>query len=457
MNNKFKTIILAGGFGQRMNSNIPKVLHKMLDKTLISCVLDSCKEAGLEDIYIIVGHKHEMVEEHLKNENVTFVMQEKQLGTGHAVMCAEKYIDDTDNVIVINSDMPLLTAKSINGAKDYFINHDFGASLSTVILDDATGYGRIVRDINGNFEDNIQQKDATEAEKAIKEADLGMYLFKGDLLKKAFKLLTTNNAQKEYYLTDTLFHIKNMDKTVGVYTLEDNKEAVNVNSKKELAKMSELFFERTNEYHMQNGVTIISPKNSFISPDVTIGKDTVIYPGTILEGKTSIGENCSIGPNTRIINSTLENNITAESSKIMDSHILSNVDIGPFSFIRNQSEINKDTHVGPYCEIKNSNIGQRVKASHHLYLGDSDIGNNVEIGCGTITVNFDVYENKHRTVIKDNAFIGSNVNLVAPVTVGKNSVAAAGSTITKDIQDFSLAISRGRQENKDNWTEKLEK
>ena len=451
MKNNLKTIILAGGFGQRMNSETPKALHKVLDKTLLDCILDSCKQADLKDIYIIVGYKHELIEEKYKDENVTFVLQEKQLGTGHAIMCAKEYIKDTDNILIINGDMPLLSKESINGAISHFTSNNFAAMITTVIIDDPTGYGRIVRDVNGNFENNIQQKDATEAELKIKEADLGMYLFKGKWLKKSFDKLSTNNAQKEYYLTDTLFHIKGFEKNVGVYTLENNIEAVNVNSKKDLAKMSKIYFSRINDIHLSNGVIITSPENTYISQDAIIGKDTVIYPGTIIEGKTVIGNNCFIGPNSRIIDSKIGNNTNIDSSKIMSSIIKDNVSIGPFSLIRNETIIGSYTNVGPYCEIKKSNLAEKVKASHHLYLGDCEIGNDVEIGCGTITANFNIHEEKHKTIIKDNVFIGSNVNLLAPITIEKDSIIAAGSTITENVKASSLAIARAFQVNKDEW------
>lgn len=306
--NKYKAIVLCGGLGKRMNSDIPKALHKIFDKCIAEYVIDSLMKAGIEDICMVVGHKSDMVKEYFKNyTNISYALQTELLGTGHAVMQATNFISPDSNVLVINGDMPLISSESILDFISYFEENGYAACALTAILDNPFGYGRIVRYGENLFKKIVEQKDATESEKQIKEVNLGVYLYKGEELLTSLSKLTNDNAQKEYYITDTLYHILLDNKQVGAYTLKDSLESQNVNSREELALAAKAMFKRTNQKHMAAGVTIISPENTFIGEDVTIGKDTIIFPNACIKGKTSIGENCIIEC-CNIENATIDSN-----------------------------------------------------------------------------------------------------------------------------------------------------
>lgn len=314
--NKYKAIVLCGGLGKRMNSDIPKALHKIFDKCIAEYVVDSLMKAGIEDICMVVGHKSDMVKEYFKNyTNISYALQTELLGTGHAVMQATNFISPDSNVLVINGDMPLISSESILDFISYFEENNYAACALTAILDNPFGYGRIVRYGENLFKKIVEQKDATESEKQIKEVNLGVYLYKGEELLTSLSKLTNDNAQKEYYITDTLYHILLDNKQVGAYTLKDSLESQNVNSREELALAAKAMFKRTNQKHMAGGITIISPENTFIGEDVTIGKDTIIFPNACIKGKTSIGENCIIEC-CNIENATIDSNthVTAFSN-----------------------------------------------------------------------------------------------------------------------------------------------
>lgn len=295
MNNNYKGIVLCGGLGKRMNSDVPKALHKIFDKCIAEYVVDAMMKAGINEICMVVGHKAEMVKEYFKDySNISYAYQKELLGTGHAVMQATDFISEDDNILVINGDMPLISNQSISDFVNYFEENNYAACALTAILDDPFGYGRIIRYGENLFKKIIEQKDASESEKQIKEVNLGVYLYKGKELLSSLAKLTNNNAQGEYYITDTLYHILLDNKLVGAYTLKDNIESKNVNSREELAEAAKTMFLRTNTYHMKNGVTIMDPNNTYIGQDVVIGKDTIIFPGTSIKGKSSVGENCII-------------------------------------------------------------------------------------------------------------------------------------------------------------------
>lgn len=319
MNNNYKGIVLCGGLGKRMNSDVPKALHKIFDKCIAEYVVDAMMKAGIKDICMVVGHKAEMVKEYFKDySNISYAYQKELLGTGHAVMQATDFISEDDNILVINGDMPLISSESISDFVNYFEENNYAACALTAILDDPFGYGRIIRYGENLFKKIVEQKDASENEKQIKEVNLGVYLYKGKELLSSLAKLTNNNAQGEYYITDTLYHILLDNKLVGAYTLKDSIESKNVNSREELAEAAKTMFLRTNTYHMKNGVTIMDPNNTYIGQDVTIGKDTIIFPNTQIKGKSSIGENCII-----------------ECSNIESSNIPSNSHITAFSNIIN--------------------------------------------------------------------------------------------------------------------------
>ena len=449
-----KAVILAAGKCTRMKSNLPKVLHKIYDRCMIDYVCDACEGAGYNDIYMIVGHMSEKVMEHVKRKSVTFCIQKEQLGTGHAVMQAADYIENDDIVFVINADQALISSHTIKSLTTYVEQGNYGGAVLAATVENPGSLGRIIRDNQGNLSRIVERKDCNEDEEKVKEINVGVYCFKGKLLKEALTKLDNNNAQNEYYITDIPVHIMKKGFSFGVYTLPDISEYQGINSREELSIATNTLLDSTRKKHMANGVTLIDPSNTYISLDAKIGKDTIIYPGTNIQGRTIIGENCIIGPNSHIISSTIGNNVTIETSKVDSSIIQDNTKIGPFAHLRPSSNVAENCKIGSFVETKNSNIGMGTKVPHHIYLGDSDVGRNVEIACGTITANMNTNWEKNRTIIKDKAFIGCNSVLVAPVSIGENSIIAASSTITENVPANSLAISRERQTTKIDYLRK---
>lgn len=416
-------------------------------------------EAGTDEIITVVGHQAEEVKEYLNSCELTvgdkckmeFVMQEQQLGTGHAVMQALPLIENTDEtVFVVFGDMPLLKAETLKTLYDYHKENKNSVTLLTCMCDDPFGYGHIVRDESGAMLKSVEEKDATIEEAAIKEVNTGVYCFETKSLVRALGCLDNKNAQNEYYLTDTLEILRNFGEKIDAFTIKDEDEILGVNDKVQLAKANEVMRLRINEKHMRNGVTIQNPANTFIGKDVKIGADTEILTGTILEGKVEIGEDCVIGPNSRLVDSKVGNGTTIQASVMLESEVANETKIGPFAYIRPGSKIGSKVKVGDYVEIKNASIGDKTAISHLTYVGDADVGRNCNLGCGVVFVNYDGHK-KHRTVVGDNAFVGCNTNLVSPVVVEKDSYIAAGSTITDVVPEYSLAIARQRQIVKDNW------
>ena len=448
-----KAVILAAGKGTRMKSELPKVLHKIYDRCAIDYVCDACEDAGISEINIVVGHKKEQVIEHVekRNKNIKFCVQEQQLGTGHAVMQAKDNIADDDIVLVINGDQPLISAKTIKSMISFCIQGNYGGVVLSGIVDNPGSLGRVIRDQNGNLNRIVERKDCNEDEERVKEVNIGVYCFNGKLLKDSFDKLDDNNAQNEYYITDIPVHIKNAGHKFGVCAIADMSEFQGINSREELSLATSTLLNKTRKAHMANGVTLIDPASTYISIDAKIGKDTIIYPGTNIQGETIIGENCVIGPNSHIISSKIGNNVTIETSKVTNSKIADNCNIGPFAHIRPNCDISNNCKVGSFAETKNVTVGSGTKIPHLIYTGDATIGSNVEIACGVITANMNTRWEKNRTEIKDGAFIGCNSTLIAPITVGKNSVVGAGSVVTKDVPDKALALERGNQIVKENY------
>lgn len=446
-------VILAAGEGTRMKSKMPKVLHEVMGRPMVKRVVDTAKDLEAKNICVVTGHMSETVQEALKDEGVSFAVQEKQLGTGHAVMQAEEYINENEDVLILYGDTPLIKAETLEKLIEYHRSENNGVSIISAIVEDSTGYGHIIRDKDGNFVKNVEYKDATPEEKLVKEINSGIYCFKGSSLKKALKLITNDNAQGEYYLPDALEIILKSGEKVNAMTIGDVTEFFGVNNRLQLAQANKIMQKRINEKHMLNGVTIIDPTDTYIADDVEIGMDTIIYPGCVLEGKTVIGDDCKIGPDTRLTDMTLAPNVTIQYTVAMESEIGSGTKVGPFAYIRPNSKIGENIKIGDFVEVKNSVIGNGTKVSHLTYIGDSDVGERINFGCGTVTVNYDGHK-KFRTTIEDDVFIGCNANLVAPVTLKKGSYVAAGSTITKDVPEKSLAVARNRQTNIDGWTKK---
>lgn len=448
------SVILAAGEGTRMKSKLSKVLHKVCGKPILEYVIKASKGAAVEKNIVIVGHGGDMVKEYFKEEPIIFKTQpigdDVPYGTGFAVMQAIDNIEDNSTVVILYGDTPLITESTINKLINYHSKNQFKATVLTAILDEPTGYGRIIREDTGNILKIVEQKDASEAEKEIKEINSGIYCFDGKLLKYALGKIDNNNAQNEYYVTDVIGILKEEGHKVGAYVIEDSTEIHGVNSRVQLAFSEEVMRKRINEHHMVNGVTIINPDNTYIEDGVKIGRDTIIYPGVSLEGNTEIGEDCIIRNNSRIVNSIIHDGVSVESSTIEDSIVGEDTHIGPYARLRPNSNIGKNVKIGNFVEVKNSTLKDNTKASHLAYIGDADVGHNVNIGCGVVFVNYNGKE-KFRTTIGDNAFIGSNSNLVAPVNVEPLGYVAAGSTITKEVPEGALSIARAEQRNIEGW------
>lgn len=452
---KLKTIILAAGYGKRMKSKLPKVLHKVSGVPMVQHVVDLACSIGSDETICVVGHGRELVEKTLDGQNVKFVVQEVQLGTGHAVKSAEAFIDQGD-VLVLFGDAPLLSEETLKSFIDYHRNGGYIASLISTIFADPTGYGRIVRNKSDAFERIVEHKDANPEERMIKEVNSGIGLFDSAVLKEALDKLTNNNNQGEYYLTDVFEYVKQMGHKIGAYIIDDSMEVMGVNDRLALAEAEQYHQNRIKKFWMLEGVTMIMPDSIYIEKNVKIGIDTIIEQGTQLKGTTVIGEECVIGPFSEVVDTIIGNNVKINHSTVLESHIDDKSKVGPYAYLRPKSIIGKDVKIGDFVEVKNTSVGDGTKISHLTYVGDGKIGKNVNLGCGVVFVNYDGVK-KHLTEVEDDAFIGCNTNLIAPVKVGKQAYIAAGSTITQNVPDGALAIARERQVNKTNWSNKYQK
>ncbi|WP_027700933.1 bifunctional UDP-N-acetylglucosamine diphosphorylase/glucosamine-1-phosphate N-acetyltransferase GlmU [Metaclostridioides mangenotii] len=451
----FKAIILAAGKGTRMKSKHPKVIHKVCGKEMVNHVIGVSKNSGVKDVVVILGHEADRVNEQLGNDCTT-IKQEEQLGTGHAVLQAKDYIKDEDIIVVLCGDTPLIKKDTLKDLFAYHIDNEYHATVLTTSVDNPQGYGRIIRDVNGDLLKIVEQKDASEGEKLVKEINSGIYCFKGASLREALDLIDNNNAQGEYYLTDTIKIMRDRQHKVGAFNGSTIEELMGVNSRVELSKAEELMRRRINEKHMVNGVTIIDVNSTYIESDVEIGNDSIIYPGAMLMGSTKIGSECMIGMNSSITNSVIGNHTEVINSTVVDSVVGENTNVGPYAYLRPKSDIGNNVKIGDFVEVKNAKIGDGSKASHLSYIGDAEVGKDVNIGCGVVFVNYDG-KNKFKSVVKDGAFVGSNCNLVAPVTIEEKGYIATGSTITDDVPNGALAIARQRQVVKEGWVEKKNK
>ncbi len=442
------SIILAAGEGKRMKSKIAKPLQKVCRKALMEWVLDATKEAGAERNIAVIGHMAEEVKKFM-GDRVEYTYQLQRLGTGHAVMQGiEPIKNEKGTVMILCGDTPLITGETLK--KALFDHEEKGrvATVLTSIAPDPFGYGRVIR----NGEDVakiVEQKDANEEEKMVCEINSGMYFFDIEKLSFALSKLDNNNAQGEYYLTDTIEILINAGEKVGAFVV-DFDDTLGVNDRVQLAQAEKIMNDRVVKKVMLEGVTVIDPATTHISADAKIGMDTVLYPGTIIEGKTVIGEDCVIGPNTRITNCEIGDKNEIISSVLVDSTVGNNTSVGPFAYMRPKSKVGDKVKIGDFVEIKNATIDNGTKVAHLTYVGDADVGKNVNFGCGTVVVNYDG-KNKHRTTIGDDVFIGCNTNLVSPVKVNDGAFTAAGSTITDEIPENALAIARAKQVNKTGW------
>lgn len=444
--NATKTIILAAGQGTRMVSKNPKVLHEVCGRTLLGHVIHANVDAGIDDIAVIVGFEGDKVKASLSEGVQTFV-QSQQLGTGHAVKQAMPFLEGFDgNVLVLVGDAPLIRPETLQAMIKSHEAGGFAATVLTAIFKDPTGYGRIVK--NGEeLIKIVEHKDATPEERSICEINSGMFCFDAAALRSVLAAITPNNAQGEYYLTDAIELLRAEGKKVGSYPTPDVDDIAAVNSKVQLAQVGALMQKRINERLMEEGVILIDPSHTYIGADTQIGADTVVYPGVITEGQVRIGEDCIIGHDSRIVDSVIADGVDIQISTILQSSVDSGTHVGPYAYLRPNSRIGKNVKVGDFVEVKNAVMKDGAKASHLTYIGDAEVGHNVNLGCGTVFVNYDGV-NKFKTVVEDNCFIGCNSNLVSPVTVKEGSYVAAGSTITDDVPGESLAVARARQVNK---------
>lgn len=446
-------IVLAAGQGTRMKSKLYKVLHPVCGKPMVEHVIDHIHALEAKKVVTVVGHGAEMVKEQL-GEKSEYVVQAEQLGTAHAVIQAESLLaDEEGTTLVVCGDTPLISSETMKALFDHHINQQAKATILTAVAQDPTGYGRILRDANGNVASIVEQKDATEEQKKVAEINTGTYCFDNKALFEALKLVNNENAQGEYYLPDVIEILQKRGDIVSAYVCENFDETLGVNDRFALSQAEEYMRARINEKHMRNGVTIINPLTTSISADAEIGSDTVIQPGCVIEGATKIGSDCIIGPNSHIVNSTIGDATKVTSSVITDSVVGSQTAIGPFAHLRPESQLGDHVKIGNFVEVKKSVLKDHAKVSHLSYIGDAEVGTNVNIGCGSITVNYDG-KNKFKTIIEDDVFVGCNSNLVAPVTLGQGSFVAAGSTVTKDVPADALAVARARQENKLNYVSK---
>lgn len=446
-------VILAAGKGTRMKSKLPKVLHKIGGKPMLQHVLDAADAAGAARKVVVVGHEAELVEA-MVGEQAQMALQAEQLGTGHAVMQTEAVLKDfCGTVMIICGDTPLLEAAELKKFYEDHVASQAAATVLTAFMDDPAGYGRIIRDADGNVLGIVEEKDAVLEQKAIKEINTGIYCVEAPLLFEVLATLTCDNVQGEYYLTDVLAKLNAMGKKVGGVATADSDMIMGINSRRQLAEAENIMRQRILNKLMDDGVTIMDPASTFIEKGVEIGQDTVIYPYTWLEGTTKIGEDCQIGPNVRLTNVRIGNTAELQFVYGHDCEVQDNVVIGPYVHLRPDTVIGDNVKIGNFVEVKNSHVGTGSKLPHLSYIGDSDIGSSVNIGCGCITVNYDG-KKKHRTIIEDNAFVGCNSNMVAPVTIGAGAYIGAGSTITKDVPGDDLGIARAKQKNIEGWAAK---
>lgn len=413
-------VVMAAGKGTRMKSDKSKLVHKIYGKELVKRVVETSNKAGVDEVIAVVGYRKEQVQSVL-GESVRYAYQEEMLGTGHAVMQTAKYLEGRKGkVVVLNGDVPIIRPETLKGLIDKSIANKEYATLLTAIYNNPTGYGRIVRDIGGNIKAIVEEKDANLEEKEIQEINAGIYCFDIEELLLALKKLKPNNAQGEYYLTDVIKIMNDKGLKTGAVIVEDNTEILGVNDRAQLEMLTRVLRLRINQYHMRNGVTIEDINNTYIYDDVEIGTDTVIHPNTTIKSDVKIGKDCEIGPN---------------------------------AYIREGCRLSDKVKIGSFVEIKKAVVKEGTKIPHLSYMGDCEIGSKTNIGCGTITCNYDGF-NKSKTIIGDNSFVGSNVNFVAPVKIGDNAFIAAGSTITDDVESDCLAIARQRQTNKEGWNKK---
>lgn len=451
MVNDLHIVVLAAGKGTRMKSGLPKVLHQAAGLPLIEWVLRLARSLDPASITVVLGHGADAVRAEVEAADVRCVIQEPQLGTGHALLQAKPALEGASGrVLLLSGDVPLLTAASVARVLDVQRARQAAVVVATAEVPDPTGYGRMIRE-SGALVRIVEHRDATAAEREVREINSGVYVFELAPLFAALARLGSSNAQGEYYLPDLVDINRRDGRVVEAVKLDDADEIRGINTRAELAEVGRVLQGRINARHMAEGVTLVDPATAYIGPDVHIGQDTILHPFVILDGATSIGAGCELHAGTHISGSTLGGGVTVLNHSVVEaSSIADGAKLGPFARIRPESTIGPDVHIGNFVEVKKSQLGKGTKIGHLTYIGDATVGAGVNVGAGTITCNYDGRK-KHRTVIGDGAFVGSHSTLVAPVRVGEGAYVAAGSAITENVPDGALGIARGRQTNKTGW------
>jgi len=446
-------IIMAGGKGKRMKSDLPKVLHDLAGKPILKYLLDTIDQLEIKRKILVIGYKGDKIRE-LIGEKIEYIEQKEQLGTAHAVLQTKRLLSDfKGDVLVLSGDVPFLNIKTLKKLLRYHQSNSFCCTLISAILKNPKGYGRIIRGKKSEIKEIIEEVELSANKKELSEINGGVYCFNKEKLFQVLEKVTADNKQSEYYLTDTIKILLREGLTVGNIIIEDYSEIIGINDRLDLADASRKVYQKTLQNLMLQGVTIVDPHSTFIEKGIKIGQDTIIYPFTIIEKGTKIGSNCFIGPNTHLIDTEVGAGVRIWASILESSVVKDGVKIGPYAHLRPGTIVEKGAKIGNFVELKKTILGEGSKAAHLTYLGDATVGKKANIGAGTITCNYDG-EKKHQTIIEEGVFIGSNNSLVAPVKLGKDSYTGAGSTITQDVPAGNLAIARSRQTNIPGWRKK---
>ena len=454
MPEKLAAVILAAGQGTRMKSALPKVLHRAAGKALLAHVVETAVALNASPVIPVVGHGAEEVRVAMAGQQLRFALQAEQLGTGHALLCAEESLNGfSGDLLLLCGDVPLLHENTLRALIDHHRQQAACVTILTAEMENPEGYGRIIRGA-GEVEGIVEEKDADESERQIREINTGIYLFRAPQVFDLLRDVDNRNVQGEYYLTDVVAAARSAGERVEALLIDDAEEAMGINDRVQLAEAGKIMRQRINDTHLRAGVTIIDPAATYIDPDVSIGPDTLIHPGVHLRGRTRIGKGCEIEPGVIVTECIIGDKVHIKPGSVLsESTVGNNCAIGPMAHLRPGTVLTGDNKIGNFVETKKAIIGEKSQASHLTYIGDASLGKNVNIGCGTITCNYDGV-NKHRTTIADDVFVGSDVQFIAPVTIGRGSLIGAGSTITQDVPADALAISRSEQKNIAGWAEK---
>jgi bifunctional UDP-N-acetylglucosamine pyrophosphorylase/glucosamine-1-phosphate N-acetyltransferase len=454
MPEKIAAVILAAGQGTRMKSDLPKVLHRVAGKAMLAYVVEAALALQACPIIPVVGHGADEVRDAMSNQDLRFALQAEQLGTGHALLCAEEALNGfSGDLLLLCGDVPLLQKKTLQALIDHHRQHAACVTILTADMDNPAGYGRIIRGAEG-VDRIVEEKDATNSERQVREINTGIYLFRAPQVFSLLRDVDKCNAQGEYYLTDVVAAARQAGERVEALLIDDAEEAMGINDQVQLAESGGIMRQRINDAHQRAGVSLIDPAATYIDADVTIGAGTVIHPGVHLRGRTKVGSGCEIEPGAVVTDCSIGDRVHIKPGSVLsESSVGNDCAIGPMAHLRPGTVLAGSNKIGNFVETKKAVIGEKSQASHLTYIGDASLGKNVNVGCGTITCNYDGV-NKHQTTIGDDVFVGSDVQFVAPVTIGRGSLIGAGSTITMDVPADALAISRVEQKNIAGWAEK---